>query len=105
MNLAYEILDSICFLFKSSSYGYEKEMRMIYQFDGVSDSFIHTEKEGKVLMYVNPDVIIPIREIILGPKFEDAAMRIPYLQEQLDKMSEINHTKPIKISMSSIDYR
>lgn len=105
IKLAYTILDSICFLFKSSSYSYEKEMRILYQYDSFSDSFIHAEKDGNVLMYVNPDMIIPIKEIILGPKFENAAMKIPFLQEQLDRMSEITNSKAIKISLSNIDYR
>lgn len=50
-------------------------------------------------------IIIPIKEIILGPKFENAAMKIPFLQEQLDRMSEITNSKTIKISLSNIDYR
>ena len=96
------MIKSISFLFKSNSYSYEKEIRILYQFDEVSNEFRHCEKDGMILTYVTPDIVFPIKEVILGPKFENAFIQIPFLQEQLDKMANTIHTRPIKISLSGL---
>ena len=64
----HSILNEILYLFKDSSYAYEKEVRICYQYPGVDETFRHTPGEfGK--LYVATDFPVAIKEVILGPKF------------------------------------
>ena len=57
------------------------------------------------LLFVYPDFPLQIEEIILAPKFIDRTRKIPYIQEQIEKMCDyIGGDMPI-ITNSNIDYR
>lgn len=103
-NILCKILGDIVYLFKDSSYSYEHEIRMILTYDSVSSDFKYTS--GKFpLLFVYPKFKIFIKEIILGPKFSDACLKIPYLQEQIEKMCMILSIDSPKIKYSNIDYK
>lgn len=103
-SILYKILGDIVYLFKDSSYSYEHEIRMILTYDSVSNDFKYTS--GKFpLLFVYPKFKIFIKEIILGPKFSDACLKIPYLQEQIEKMCRILSIDSPKIKYSNIDYK
>ena len=98
------LLQGITYLFKENIYYYEQEMRILYTFSDISEEFMHTKNEYPML-YVQPDFPIHIKEIILGPKFSNAPMKMPYIKEQVAKMSyKIGADMPI-ISFSGIEYR
>lgn len=104
LNIFGKLLSDIIYLFKDSSYSYEQEMRIIYSYDSVSDVFMHTETKYP-LLFVYPDFPLQIEEIILAPKFIDRTRKIPYIQEQIEKMCDyIGGDMPI-ITNSNIDYR
>lgn len=100
----HSILNEILYLFKDASYSYEKEVRICYQFPEVDTSFLHTAGEfGKV--YVSTEFPVQLREVILGPKFENRAVVTPYLQEQIDLMCKECGVRVPRITMSNIEYR
>lgn len=104
LNIFGKLLSDIIYLFKDSSYSYEQEMRIIYSYDSISDVFMHTETKYP-LLFVYPDFPLQIEEIILAPKFIDRTRKIPYIQEQIEKMCDyIGGNMPI-ITNSNIDYR
>lgn len=98
------LLEGIAYLFKDSSYHYEQEARILYAFSEVSDQFRRTGGEYP-LLYVQSEFPLAIREIIIGPKFEDLARRMPYLREQIELMCKTLNTPCPKLTLSSIEYR
>ncbi len=61
-----------------------------------------------LLFYVDilADMNIYIDEIILGPKYNDAPWKIPYLQAKLEEMTQkIGFKNIISLSYSAIEYR
>lgn len=98
------LLEPIRYLFKDKSYSYEKEIRMVYNLER-RDSRIRKTKQIPPKLMVIPENPINIREIMLGPKFTDIPIYLPYLQEQLDRMAEITGTKAPDITLSNIDFR
>ncbi len=105
-----QLLSRIAYLFKNADYSYECEKRIIYTMSsGVDKRIKHTKvkkEEDAPMLYLLSDMRVHIKEIILGPKYEDAPWKLPYLQELLDKMcKEVGDSKPIKITYSSIDYK
>ena len=99
-----QLISNIRYLFKDSSYSYEHEMRFIYRRRMLSEKFRHTAQQPPMLFYVPSDPI-HIKELILGPKFENTANTIPYLQEQVEQMSRDNRTPVPRITLSNIDFR
>lgn len=98
------LLDGIIYLFKDSSYGYEGEARVMYNFTSPNTAIEHTPQEPPKL-FVRSEFPMAIKEIILGPKFRNISEWIPYIKEQIDKLSlEIGIEAP-KITISNIDYR
>lgn len=105
----------ILYLFKDISYSYEQEYRIMYQFEKYDERIRHTKPkellkgtETKALvpmLYVLPDHPIQIKELILGPKFEDITNTLPYLHEQLEKMAERTGTKEPRITISNINFK
>lgn len=92
------------YLFKDDSYSYEQEVRILYLYSKVGKNFEHTPQQIPKL-FITTDYCIQLKEIILGPKVSDISNRIPYLQEQVEKMcKEINADIP-EITISNIDYR
>ncbi len=102
-------LADIRHLFKESSYSYEHEMRIIKTFDMKNDAFQHTKSDDPIkkspLLYVRSDKPVHIKEIVLGPKFSEISCRVPYLQEQIEEMSNLTNNKMPIITKSSIHYR
>ena len=106
-NAIISILSNITYLFKHADYSYECEKRIVYNTtDGLSKRIRHTKTNNTPRLYVLSDMSIGIKELIVGPKFEDPYVRIPYLQERLDKMiRETGDTDRIPISYSAIEYK
>lgn len=100
----FRILDRIAFLFKDADYQHEQELRILYSYSGISEDFRHT-KEDFPKLYLQPEFCIGMKELILGPKVEDIAGKMPYLQEQLEKMCDENGTWMPDITVSAIQYR
>ena len=99
----HSILNEILYLFKDSSYAYEKEVRICYQYPGVDEAFRHTSGEFCKL-YVATDFPVAIKEVILGSKFLNRSEVMPYLQEQIDRMSEMCKMQVTQITLSDIEY-
>lgn len=98
------LLEDILYLFKDNSYSYEEEMRIYYNYPAASDMFRHAGEEYPKL-FVQPEFDIHLKEIIIGPKFEGLADKMPYIQEQVEMMCKQTKGKVPKITMSSIEYR
>ena len=98
------LLEGITYLFKDSSYHYEKEVRILYAFSEVSDHFRHTDGEYP-LLFVQSEFPVMIREIVIGPKFPDRARRMPYIQEQIEYICKINDSPCPKLTFSNIEYK
>lgn len=104
LQIYFQILDAITFLFKDADYQHEQELRILYSYGEASDEFRHTPGEFPKL-YLLPDFYIWMKELILGPKVENIAEKMPYLQEQIEKMcDEIGVLAP-EITVSEIQYR
>ena len=104
LQIYFQILDAITFLFKDADYQHEQELRILYSYGRASDDFRHTPGEFPKL-YLLPDFYIQMKELILGPKVENIAEKMPYLQEQIEKMcDEIGLLMP-EITVSEIQYR
>lgn len=99
-----ELLEPIQYLFKDSSYSYEQELRIKQTFTGVSNEFHHTNGEPQKL-FVVPEGVVPIKEVILGAKFENVADTIPFLTEQLEILAEKVGVVIPKVTVSNIDFR
>lgn len=98
------LIDPILYLFKDNSYSYEQELRIMYQFQQSNKQIKHTNQTPPKL-FVTHDKILQIKEVILGPKFENAVTLLPYLNEQLELMAEkIDVDKPI-VTLSNIEFR
>lgn len=98
------LLGGTIYLFKDASYSYEQELRVMYEYNGVSTDFKHTDTKNP-LIFVQPDFPIQLKEVILGPKFEDVYTRVPYLQEEIEKMCRQTGIEMPKITVSGIKYR
>lgn len=99
-----KLLGDIMYFFKDSSYSFEQEMRLIYTYDSATEDFKYTNNKYP-LLFVYPDFPIFIKEIILAPKFINASLKIPFLQEQIEKMCmKLDFGFPT-ITYSKIDYR
>lgn len=98
------ILDRIAYLFKNADYQHEQELRIIYNYNGVSPEFRKTEGDYPKI-YIQTDFPIGMKEIILGPKVEKIAEKMPYLQTQIDEMCEQTEMEPPELTLSEIDYR
>lgn len=100
----FRILDKITFLFKDADYQHEQELRILYSYSWISEDFRHTKEEFPKL-YLQPEFRIGMKELILGPKVEDIAGKMPYLQEQIEKMCDETGTWAPDITVSAIQYR
>lgn len=99
-----KITEPIIFLFKDANYQHEQELRIMYRYAQISDDFLHIEGEYPKL-YLNPEIYLRIKEIILGPKMTEIPAKIPYLQEELEKLSQqLGVERPV-ISASEIEYQ
>ena len=98
------IIEDIVYLFKDADYHHEREMRIVYQYHKYDKEMRHTPGEYPKL-FIRPDFYPNIKEIILGPKFEDRADKMPYIQEQIQKLCEKNGMPEPLITLSSIEYR
>lgn len=98
------LLGELPYLFKESSYSYEEEIRFLYIYKKIDKEFKHTDQSIPKL-YILPEFPICFQEVILGPKVTNIAEKIPYLQEQIDLMSEKTGMENPKITVSDIEYR
>lgn len=98
------LLEGIMYLFKESSYHYEQEVRIYYNYHSISKDFKHTEGEYPML-FIQPEFDMHFKEIIIGPKFRNVAERMPYMQEEIEKMCMVIHAKLPKITRSNIEYK
>ena len=99
-----KITEPIIFLFKDANYQHEQELRIMYRYAQISEDFLHIEGEYPKL-YINPEIYLRIKEIILGPKVTEVPSKIPYLQEEMEKMSQLLGVKCPGISASEIEYQ
>ena len=99
-----KLINELNYMFKDSSYSYEQEIRLMYKFEESNDEIKKTKQNPKKL-FMPSKRPIQIKEIILGPRFENVSDYYPYLQEQLEKMAKETDTKVPIVTMSSIDYR
>lgn len=76
----------------------------MYAFSEVSDHFQHTNGEYP-LLFVQSNFPVVIREIVIGPKFPYRARRMPYIQEQIEYMCEINDSPCPKLTLFNIEYK
>lgn len=104
LDLINKSIDKIRYLFKINDYSYEKEVRVCYQYSEVTSWFYHTKDEYRKL-YVMPKLPIRIKEIIFGPRFENKKDIIPFIKEQVDKLSDICNYEAPKMTFSNIVYR
>lgn len=99
-----QIIDSISYLFKDSTYSYEQEKRIMYIYDSSTNNIRYT-KQNPPKLYVLHNIPINIKEVILGPKFNDVSDMMPYLGHQLELMANrYNYSAP-KITISNIDFK
>lgn len=97
------ILGNTIYLFKDSSYSYEQELRVMYVTSRTEDI---KQTSGEIpMLYVQTPFPLQIDEIILGPKYTNVNLKIPFLQKQVEEMCEINGTSMPKITLSEIEYR
>ena len=94
----------LIYLFKDSSYYYEQECRILYEFTECQNNMRHTDGEYP-LLFVQTDFPVQLKEIILGPKFESLSRKIPYIQEQIEEMCQRTGLRMPEITISDIDYR
>lgn len=99
-----DILGMLIYLFKDSSYYYEQECRILYEFTECQNNMRHTDGEYP-LLFVQTDFPVQLKEIILGPKFESLSRKIPYIQEQIEEMCQRTGLRMPEITISDIDYR
>lgn len=101
-----QLLGALLYLFKDSSYSYEREYRIIYAYPKApSDKILLCTAQTPPKFFVQPDFHVQIDELILGPKFQNISDHIPYLQRQLEEMAEKTGKDVPKITLSNIDYR
>ena len=98
------LLEGIAYLFKDSSYHYEQELRILYAYSEAKPLFRHTAGDYPKL-YIQTESPVTIKEIIIGPKFKELAMRMPYLREQIETMCRLKGTTCPKLTISDIEYR
>lgn len=99
-----DIIGDATFLFKDASYSYEMEQRILYSYKKVNDSFLHTKAEMP-LVYIQPNFTLQIKEIILGPRFKESYVKLPFIKEQIDVMCQKIHRDIPDITLSNIEYR
>ena len=76
----------------------------MYEYVEPQGDILHTD--GKYpLLFVQPEFPIQLKEIILGPKFENISRKIPYIQEQVAEMCRCTGMKMPEITISDIEYR
>lgn len=99
------LLSSIQYLFKDSSYSYEKEARILYSYTKYNNDIKETRQNPpKLFVYSNYRVVID--EIILGPKFENVYLWSPYIISQIEKMNKgAGFYHYTKLTLSEINYR
>ena len=99
-----KITEPIIFLFKDANYQHERELRIMYRYARISKDFQHT-KEDYPKLYISPELFLRMKEIILGSKLKDIPVKVPYLQEELEKLCQhIGYKAPV-ISISEIEYQ
>ncbi len=99
------LVDSIAYLFKDSSYCYEREARVLYSYSDYNKKIEHT-RQSPPKLFVYTDYSVAIDEIILGPKFQDVYLWSPFIRSQIEKMNNINGYGQItNLSFSEINYR
>ena len=76
----------------------------MYPFDQHNKKMRHTIGSPPKL-FILPPGTIQIKEIMLGPKFENAVNLMPYLREQLEIMAEKTSTEIPKVTFSNIEFR
>lgn len=99
-----KVLSEIQYLFKNADYHHEQELRIIYQYHHWEKIMRHTPDEYPKL-YLQSDFYPDIKEIILGPKFENRADKMPYLQEQIERMCGKTGGDMPRVTLSAIEYR
>lgn len=99
-----DILGMLVYLFKDNSYYYEQECRILYEFSECQNIIRHTNEEYP-LLFIQMDFPVQLKEIILGPKFENLSREIPYIQEQVEEMCRRTGIRMPEIMISDIDYR
>ena len=104
-NLTGLMLGKLAYLFKDSSYSYEEEARILYTLNK-QNSRIEKTNQSPPKLYVHTDYRIAIDEVILGPKFKETYLWMPFIKLQLEKMNEIvGQGCSTKLSISNINYR
>lgn len=105
-------LQQISYLFKDSHYYSENESRVLITDTNYDDMTFSTIKDKDKIdvnncpyLYKYANFIPYIKEIIIGPKYENADYNFPFIKSQIEKMcKEINADLP-RITYSDINYR
>ena len=107
-----KMINKLKYLFKSSDYAYEKEMRIVLRRpivdlkrDDIDIHMTDTTTENpipKVFIYTDKSLLI--EEIILGPKINETDNLVPFLTMKLLNINQYDSEK-VYITKSSIEYR
>lgn len=99
-----DLIKPIRYLFKSSSYSHENELRIIESSDYLDPRICFTKNRDGGKLYIPSKQRTYIKEIILGPKFKSVEDTIPYLQYRCKFLSDELGMKDINIRASSTHY-
>ncbi len=107
-----KMIEKLKYLFKSSDYFYEQEMRIVlgrslkdFQRDDIDVQMTTTTVDvptPKVFIYT--DKSLAIDEVILGPKVNESDNIIPFLTMKLLRLHNYNSNK-VYITRSTVEYR
>lgn len=98
LSSAFNLIDSIRYLFKEADYSYENEYRIIKSYEGKESEIFTSDSSNSVIpgLYVYIDKELKYSKIKLGPKCDDIDFVAPY----------IKYVDPnIKVTQSEISYR
>lgn len=105
-----KLLNNISYLFKDDHYHTEDEYRIIQSDNEINSSIllsyyenINIKEAPFLLKYA--DFIPYIKEIIIGPKYEDVDFNFPFIKSQIAVMCKKLDIKMPIITYSDIDYR
>lgn len=107
-----KMINKLKYLFKSSDYAYEKEMRIVLRRPLADlkreDMDVHmtdTTVENPIpKVFIYTDKSLSVEEIILGPKVNETDNLVPFLTMKLLELNEYDSEK-VYITKSAIEYR
>lgn len=105
-------LNRIAYLFKDDHYYTEEEYRILQSDKEYNPNIKRSiEKKDDINIYQSPlilkyaDFIPHIKEIIIGPKYENVDCNFPFIKTQIELMCKQRNMDMPRITYSDIDYR